>query len=705
MFMGPDGETPQRVGMNQAPPAAEEDALAGVPASGTQGPMCFHPDADLFDDERKNEVEKRITATFEQYRDCDERAQMEETWRKVFDHYFATRTTNSLFEYQIREVYRQAQTSIANVIDVLLGGDEVFNYKARQPGFEDDAEGATAIVNDMLERFGSISEIEACVENSIIYGTGYTLEGWRKYRRTQYKPQSMHGDGAEPVWERKTNEVIENAATIESIPPWCVYSHPGIQDIRNSPMAFIYRGCSAGDLKTLIREGYIDAAATQEAVENSGARIESRSPVRGRVRGWDDSSFLDTDDTTHEILYVWDYSGWHYVLVNGKIVRAMPIEGDGQYPIRSWPNDQHAEIHWGNPDPLLILEEQKLLNEVMSMKMKSVWLALPRFKIRQGLKQRYDDQTLKPGGRIVVDDMDDIHLIETNGAVPELENVAESLLQRMQASTGSTQELAGTGSSQKTATGLVRLQDAASKRFKQKIRRLIIPLKGCLRGLYDLCARNADQEYDFRIAGPDGGKVWKHYTPESFAPNVDVEVEVGSGAGPEQATQMIEVLKLAATNPLIQQQELFTELFKALGLKHTKRFFASSPNQQGNALKESEGLMITGIIGDPLPSDDHQTHLTIHGMILQQAGQALPPEWTQRMMNHMAIHQAYLNQMMAAQGIPAQGQPGQGGPPQAGGPPPGATPTGQEANGRANGRFNMGARGAGQQAPMPGVAA
>lgn len=688
--MGPEGE-PQRVGMNQIPNQATQE----VPPEAA-GPLCFHPDADLYDDDRKTEVVKRIYSTFEQYRDCDERQEMEWKWRMVHDHYFGLRQTNSIFEYQIREVYRQVQTTIAQVSEVLLGGDEIFNFKARQPGFDDDAEGATAIVMDMLERFGGLQEIEACLQNSIIYGMGYTLEGWRSFRKTQYKAQSMHGDGFETMWERKTNEVIENAATLESIPPWCVYSHPAVPDIRNSPMAFLYRGGSAGDLKTLIREGYIDAQATKEAIENGGS-TPNVNRQSSPVRHWNDTQFLDTDENTHEILYCWDFSGWHYIILDGKwIVRAMPIEGDGQYPLRGWPNDQHAETHWGQPDPLLILEEQKLLNEITSLYVKSIWLALPRFKIKQNVRQRYDDQTLKPGGRLVVDDMEDIHMIETNAAVPQMQEVCNWILSNMQAASGSSKEIAGTGSDQKTATGLVRLQNAASKRFQHKIRLMVPVLKGAMRGLYDLCARYCEEEYSFKIAGEEGGAVWKHYDPKVFSPNIDVQVEVGTGAGPEQATQLMEALKLAAGNPLIQAQELWSEFFKALGLKRVKRFFANTIQTQGDITKQFEMLMTTGIIEDAKPSDNHQMCLTILGALLTQYGPMMPPDAMMRGQERLQQHQAYLQAMMAQMGAQVGGpsQPGSG-------PPPDAGEVGNEANGRANGRFNMAARGRGQQAPMP----
>lgn len=667
----------------------EESPVMAAEAS----PVCIDPACGLDDETRLRETVRRVYGTFEAYRDCDERLAIEMQWRMIRDQYFAERISNSPFEYQIRETYRQARTTIANVINVMLPeSEEFFKFTARQPGFDDDAEGATVILQDMLERWGSIEEVRACIENAIIYGTGYTLEAWREYQHTHYKPQLAFGDQDEEIWERETTEIIQRAACVESVAPWNVYSHPSVQNIKFSPYSFVRRGLSVGDMKTLVREGLADGKAVQEAIKCGGGQMTSQgNPVRR-----DDQSFLENDDETFEWIIAYDRSGYEYWIIEGKhIIRAMVIK-NGIIPLTSWQNDPHTDVHWGVGDPLIIMAEQDILNQVASMWVKGLWLSLCRFMIKPHMKDRWDSQTIKPGSYVVMDEAGDVMPIPTNNASFELKTMMEWVIANMQAATGSTKEIGGT-TNESTATAVVTLKQSASVRFQDKIRLFVPRMKEMLRGLYDICARHEQDEYDFRIAGAEGGKVWKHYNPEVFTPNVDVKVELGSLAGPESIMQLLELLKAAMTGTVINPVELWREILKGMGLKNVKRFFTDSPNQQGNALKECEMLQTTGIIADPKPTDDHQTHLAIHSMVLMQVGQQLHPDWSARLQAHIAIHQAYINQMMQAQAQMSLMAPTDEGNQ--------ATPIGNVANNRANATLNMGARGAAQQAPMPEVAA
>lgn len=654
-------------------------------------PVCIDPEifGDRDPETAIEETVRRCINTFHTYRDCSERQEIEAWWNAAHDAYFGYKVKGTRDNYVIREIYRQCRVAMAQLAKVIFGGDELFNLVARQEGFDEDAEGATAVLHDQIERYGSDVQLrEACIDNTIIYGTGYIGPCFREYKQTRHKMESMFGDGQKTIWERDTSEVPINAGFLESYPPWDVYSHPGIPDIRNSPMAFIYKGCTSGDLKTMIRSGYIDREATRAAIEASnGGAVDKRSPIREN----ESLAFLDGDEQAHEFHQVYTYDGWNFVILDGKwLVRAMKLD-DGVIPLIGFRNDPHPEKHWGMPLPIIILDDQKLLNQFMSFWIQSIDASLPRYKIAAGLKDRWDAQVIRPGGRVVVDRMEDVQVLDTNqNAVVMLSNGAEMIMQNMQAATGSSKEIAGAGSDQKTATGLVRLQDAASNRFQDMIRVLVPSLRDCYRALYNLYARHSNEVFEMRLTGR---QPFKRYTPAIFAPDVDVKIEVGQGGGIEAARATMEVIKLAAGSPIVNQQPIWDQLFRDLGWKNIKRFRANNPDQQGDALQENAALEMTGIINDPQPQDNHQLHAQIHGLELQAKGPMLPPDALARLQSHLSIHMAYLQQAMAANAQMQQQPMGPGA--------PGAGPVAAEGNNRAQALLGMAGRGASEMAPMP----
>ncbi len=668
-------------------------------------PMCIDPEAfmateDRTSDEIKAETVRRCVETFISYRDCAARKEIEFWWDASHDAYFGFKTRGGRHNYIKREIFRQCSVEIAQMAKAVFGGDEIFHCEARQEGGDEDAEGATAVLQDAIERYGSDMAIrEAVCECRTIYGMGYTEASWQPFVESKHsgmgggKLESMHGDGKKTIWERESNEVIMEAGLIESYPPWDVYSHPNIRDCRKSPMVVIRKGASAGDLKTRIRAGRIDWQATKEAIDAGGSMATTganRNPSPVYTKS--DLTWLDRDANIHEHLRFLTLDGWEYEILDQQwLVRAMKIPG-GVIPIHGYPRNPHPEKHWGMPLPIVVLEDQKLLNQFLSFWIQSIDAALPRYLVDSGLQEQWVNQYVTPGGALFINSnsaVPQVQVLPTNKEAPiQLQQNAEYIVQNMQDATGSTREVAGTGSSQKTATGLTRLQDAATELFQDMIRVITPPLKDQLRDFYDIYARNFNSVMELRVSGKEP---FKKYTPQVFMPNVDIKIELGGAAGIEVARGILEVIKVVGMMPPVNLQPVLDKLWKAMDWKNIKQFRSSTPEIQADVMQQCMLLQATGFIADPQPGDNHQMNVQIKTMFLQT--QQLPPDAAMRLQNNIAIHMQYLQQMMAAQAQAAQASMG---PPNAG-----ASPAGQEGNNKANGMFGMDARGRGQQAPIP----
>lgn len=660
-------------------------------------PACFDPEVfgDLEDrtpEDAMREITERAYTTFCGYRDCSERKEIEVWWQCAHDAYYGFKTNNARHNYCPREIYRQVRVSIAQRAKTLFDGDGLFHCVAQQEGFDEDAEGATRVLTDAIERWGSDKALrEATCECCEIYGMGYTGETWRQFKQTKYKAEAAYGNGKKTIWSRTTNEVQVNAGYIESYPPWDIYSHPAIPDIRNSPYAFIAKGASAGDLKTKVREGHLDQLAVRKAIEAGGmGRRDSHSPVRTDV---DFESLCDSDGNGHEYIEVYTVDGWNYVIVDQiHLCRAMKIPG-GAIPLIGYPRDPHPEKHWGMPGPIVVLEDNKLLNQFYSFWIQSLDAALPRYMVDPSVVDEWDNQWVEPGGRVVSplsNTGEAIRMLPTNGnAVVQLGDAADKIRANMMSASGTTTEVSGEGSQQRTATGVTKLLNSASERFNDMVRVILPNLKEQYRAFYDLYARNSQEVWEFRVSGR---QPFKRYTPEIFQPNVDVKIELGSAGGIEEARAIMEVLKLSAGNPLVNQGPIWDMLYKAMGWKDIKRFHAHGPDSQGDIMADCQRLLLTGIIAPAEPEDNHQVCAAVLSMFLKAHGQEMTPDAANRGMERLAVHQAYVEQMMQQQAAMAtMGAPGG----------QGATPVGAEANASAQGNFGMAERGEGQMAPMP----
>lgn len=649
----------------------------------------------------------RLVARFKDYANHPLRLQAEEQWRQCDLARFGIKQHPG--QYRIREIWRQCETLIPQLCKVLLDGEQLFTLNARQAGFDEQAEGATAIIHDQLHRYGSVLQLYEAVGNCVYYGKGYVYARWARYQQTRHKLTPMSAPYEQDTWARETQEVPLEAPMLESVPPWDLYTNPNIGSCKHSPLTVIRKGMSDDDLKTWAREGYIDGKALKDALETQKGTFHDDTTDWKGVDNWIDNeqmSMTDEDLTLHEILLCWTADGQHYIVMDQEfLLRAAPSE-DARIPIHDLTNYPQTRRHYGIPEPWTILDGQRLMDELAELFVKQNWYGLPMWIVKDSMKKNFANGTFKPGG-FFVGDPNDIGLLPQSeqGGAPQIANMIGVVKRDMQLTNGNTEEMAGTASNTGTATGIVRLQQAAGDRNQHKIAIMIPAFRDIYAHLYDLNAKYLNEEYELRITGQEGLDQRKKYAPgesysdgvvsNTFLPNVDVDIEIGSSAGPEQANSILNAYKVLGQDPLVNRQEVIDEFFKASGMKKIKRFRSSSQNSQQDALQEGQLLSVTGIIAPVKPSDNHQVHMQIHQMQLSQLQQAVAqgtPEiimqvqsQTQTLQGHLAEHQQFAQQMQQANAQAQQAQMQQG---------QQAQGIGQQANARTEGMFQNGQRGA-----------
>jgi hypothetical protein len=464
--------------------------------------------------------------------------EIEPIWDAVFRAYRGYKQNSPSpyrFEYVIREIFRQIETLKPQVSRQFFGQDELFRYQPWMPGFDGQAAAATAIAHQQIRRYRMDVAMQKWTDNALLYGTSYMTYGWSKMRKVQRKISKLHIPTVGTTWERQTEDIPHECPFLEYIPHDEVYSHPFCDDIQNSPVTFIRKVCSPDDLKTLVREGYLDEEETQEAIEagQSHAREALENKSGASDLGYDFRLDLDPNGAEPlEMLICYANNGWEYVIIEREfLVRARRwTERYSEVPILVQRNYPQAGEHYGIPEPLVILDDQRLLNDVMSAWAAS-WhfTAVPMFKVLTRGVKNFLRSKFQPGGHVPVEDMNDVNELMTSPKHNDLASQGQFLTSRMQLTTGVTQELSGSGSAAKTATQHVRLEDAAGVRMEHKTRLFMPGFQDAFMALYELNGRYLNEDVGSahhgrrRQAGCSVGTA-----PRSSSRAVDVEVQLAN---------------------------------------------------------------------------------------------------------------------------------------------------------------------------------
>lgn len=634
---------------------AEIDQVAagdGIPATlQAEDDLPIHQD--YADEEEQKNLVSVVQQVFQKYKDWKSRY-IEEIWvaaHMIYNGHVPMDNSPYIADYANREVFRQMESLKPLLASLILPDDgQWFTYKPRHGNGDEAALAATALVEYHLEHNNLRQEVVKWLDNAPMWGVSYLRYGWKKFKEVKRKISRIRGKSKEEnIWKRESAEVLYDAPHLEWLDHWRVYCDPYIEDPRESPMVIVDQVVSGAYLKTQARAGQYDVAAVKKVItERMHAKNNEHTAIHPQNDAKDFYDILPNDEEFAERT-VYTNDGWVFVILADMVVARASLNPFGKAPILTLRNYPQPNCHYGQGEPEVLLGDHRLLHDAISMWIDSYHIGyMPMLKAPATEKNNMRLVQFGPGEVAYFDDPERVTSFETGTKTFELGSVIGVILQNMQLATGLTNEVTGTGSKQSTATGIVRLQNAASARIEHKVRWYLPAFKELYRVLYNLEAEYFDEELVLRITGTDGKKIDASINPSDFEADVDVIVQAApTNEGKQQDMNNFQVLyQMLGMDPRINLEPILLKGMRAFGITDPKRVLASSVQTQQDALKAIADFMATGFIDPAMPQDDHNLWVQQLGMFTQtQQFLSLDPFYQALLQARLAQHLKYLGIM------------------------------------------------------------
>jgi hypothetical protein len=277
------------------------------------------------------------------------------------------------------------------------------------------------------------------------------------------------------------------------------------------------------------------------------------------------------------------------------------------------------------------------------------------FKRRRGAN--IEDACVKPGKFIDVNRMEDLEQLVINDHTGGLMNDVAFLSMVIDRVTGVNDYIRGTGEAGKqTAFEVGTLVQESHARFDLALR--MIREEGLTQALdliWNEALRVLPRKFDIRVLGKDAAE-FKRQRADNIIGNFDWEIKIPPYQGNRMlmATKLQTALASAAQFPQFVQgaEVLFKHLFEALEVPYPQDFIVD-PNKKFEiqsasveALIENEMAMQDNV-PEPDVDENHAVHLQVH-----TKGD---PRIAEVMVDHIALHEIYLEQSQGGAGSQAPG--------------------------------------------------
>jgi hypothetical protein len=670
-----------------------------LPAPSTR--PAFDPEIPR-DPEERDIVARNLTELCDSYRDDSVTAEQRNIWDACYRAYRGWKPEQQgqyLFVYVIREIFRQLETLKPQMWDQFFSQTDLFEYVPEFPGDEKRVEASTEAVRKQIRYMQINLQMQKWLDMTLQYGSADLFGYWKSFVMPKRKISPMYDwDRNESWWERETKDLRREGPFLEAIPPWRVFSHPNCENIRESPLVGILDIVTPSTLKTYTRQGWLNAEAVKAASEESGCASQE-DETQMYLQSMPYYKTYKNMDEPQQIHTYFTNDGWEWAVLNRKTLVRGRRADFGHAPIIRNKNYPQVDEAWGLPEALQLLDDQNLLNDLMSNFVTGATLAsMPMQKVKKTAVNDYRNMVYRPGGYVALDNLGDCEPLQQASTLFQLPGVASFVQNNMRVATGIGNELSGIAGKSGTATEHVSRKDAQSSRMRYKVIYMAPQFEDAYAMIHSLNALYLDDEVAVALVGPDGKNAFKYVTPADFGAPVSVRVRLANmmDLGTDAAMKWMNVLARCGQDPMIQRKKLYQRMFKAMGEPRPEDFLNEVGLPQADAVRENQELAAFGTTNDPMPQEDHQTHYAIHTMMIQSEPFKAWPEMKQAAtFKHNSIHQEYLaqqqQQMAKAQQASNQMEIGVGG-----GSPVPATDLQTEA------MFDNGANGAASQGGVMG---
>jgi len=617
------------------------------------------------------------------------RKEQEQHWRESQEIYDGSDGQDSQWpyssRYEIPEAFRQTEGQKALIVNAFFSQPKWFEFDARHHGHEEDANVAAHICRWQIKHFDLEDEIMTWPSEVVHYGVSYCTYGWSQFKRLRFKfSQDGRNDEFNKTWERETIEEIHGAPFVEYLSPWKVFHHPLVDRVAQSPVVFIVEHVSGDYLLSQMRHGFFDPKCVKRAIDKRNNIPQDLSPEL-----WEKSDGELLGDPEFELITAYTNGGRVYSIINREEIVQAQENAYGETPVLSLRNYQAPGNAYGISEPKQLQTEQALIRDLSSMAVDSIFFKLqPMWLYSSELSRYFGDQdfAFKPGMAMQADNPAGalVPTTTTNEAAAIFAH-AETVRGHAQLKTNYTDIVSGSGpQGVRTAFQHERLQTAASARLETRIIMWEPRIRKLYEALHRLNAQFLNERIALRIDGMQGGSAYGRYKdgniayqeqalsqgeviegfgPESFEPEIDVEVVLPRTMGTpmERQQRLLTLWGAISQDPRWAHEIVMEEMGRAFEFKSPKRLIVRPGYEKTSALKENADFFAYGAIPDVLQTEDHQSHLEAHAYVPQMKQFAMLNETSQaKFLMHVEAHAKYLQQI---QGMSMQqgGSPEQNG--------------------------------------------
>lgn len=539
----------------------------------------------------------------------NDRFDMSATYRKSYDDRFdkAYRYYRSYREFDSEYWYRYQlflpyifsiiESITPDFVEALIGGDDFFAIRSAGGDKQRAQNLETLLKYQVDERMQFYYKVLMWIKSILIFGNGVMYTGWKKktkmFNRTEWINDPLLGLAGSVKMKRQ--EDVVNDPYIDTVFIKNCYPQPHKESIKESGW-FIERAFVDWDFILKLKNDGLEKTGVYKNLDQikqsrPPADYNNVSEEQNNLVGISTSTTEDPINKPVELRKYWREDRC-IIVANGKVVirdTENPFE-HGEIPYVDAKNYPLDKEFFGISDVDLLIPLQDICNDMTNFRLDNLVDLVNTSYIAARNKNINPDDIISGPSRVIwSDDISAIQPIAKPALPASAYNEVELQYKNMQRVTGAWEYMQGaTPERKETATGIVRLQQAALKRFGYRIKLLQKgPFKDVLTQMVQLDQQLLPMDYAVKVFKQD---MEIKLNPWDIAGKFSVQVSGSSKmAGIEE--RMMQVWAQAKNDPYFDQLELRKRMLDILEIPQADKLLKSADGLLGMA----QGSMAQGI--------------------------------------------------------------------------------------------------------------
>lgn len=537
-------------------------------------------------DERLEIAKRNTQAKFKIFNECD----------AIYHGSGKQQFTNS----QIHNPY--SWSNVETIVPRMVAKSPTIVYRPREESDEETSETHTALFDYWWDIDGAFRKIVALIKDGLIYGTGVAKVYWKTVEKeiTTY----IYDQTGRPVLDENGDYLVETRKvkahddpTLENVNIYDFFIDPEASELQDANWV-IHRYWKTLDALEQAPAGiYKNIRTLKRYLSNNTA--EERSTEEKTRREYAYGQQVENDSTVDkvEIWEMWDKDGLTVVAAGNVVIReqANPF-WHGKKPFIVFRDSVVPNEFYGKGEIEPVKKLQYTLDTIQNQIIDNRTQILMNMWKVKGENVDESELVYRPNGIIhVSSEFEDVLPITpvdvTRNASQDLALVKSDIQQALGIYDYSK---GGESQTNKTATGISLVQEAANARFAHKIQLFEEALKELGNFILSLYQQFVTDEKVIRVVGEKGVE-YKRIIPSEIAGEYDCEPEAGSTQPINKEAEREDILNLYSIFAQEPYQQLNTELkreiLKKFGMETLVGAFDEDLKQMEEAQAQQAQMM------------------------------------------------------------------------------------------------------------------